>query len=130
MIIQADNRGRIALSKLGIGKPHQDWKVEPVGDGRTVTLKKQDGENHSEWQKWGRLDPDLIGQVIYVDYESLHPSNVPIIREHADFTRPTGLAGVLEWFETGMLGTDVKTVKITGREPIEFKNFGLFWVKS
>lgn len=125
MIIKADNRGRLALGKLNGGNlAHTEWDV--THSSGTFTVKPVAEEPKSEWEKWGRLDPELIGQVIYVDYDSLGNPGLPATRGHV----PSGLVGVLEWYTTGDFGGDVVKVKIAGCNAIEFENYGLFWVKT
>lgn len=133
MIIQADNRGRIALSKIdtlihnkmGVSKlPGSEWEV--TYSNGALTVKPESEKPRSEWEKWGRLDPEFIGKVIYVDTESLPDSGLPLVREW----KPSGIAGVLEWYRSGEYGNDVVEVKISGMDSIKFDTYGLFWVKT
>lgn len=134
MKITADNRGRIALGKLndnslakmGVYNPAgTEWDVQ-YKDGQ-LTVRPWAEEPAEEWVKVGNLEPSHIGQVIGIDYDKTHTDHVTQIRP---LNSKSGRYGVLEWFETGYNGTDVGRVKLQGDEPVEFGNYGIFWVKS
>lgn len=135
MIIKADNRGRLALGKARGGtisvEPHTEWNVE-YQEG-SITLKPHPEPEKSEikWRNWGRLDPDLIGQVIYVEYDNLPTSKGEVVlRGVTGDYAPRGIVGTLEWYLTDAQGREVKSVKISGHDAIEFENYGMFWVKA
>lgn len=138
MKITADNRGRIALSKLNrsfrsstefyIGGAGTEWDAS--FDKGYITLRpwrEEEPEPAPEWVKVGNLTPDHIGQVIGIDWDSIPQGGLPTITYGA--SNP-GAYGTLEWYQTGMMGHDIKSVKLAGVDPYVFDNYGMFYVKN
>lgn len=131
MKITADNRGRVALTKIpglwASGLPGSEWEAKT--EGRGITLKYCDpaAEATPGWVQVDNLKPEHIGQVIGVAWSSLGLLKGASIVYGA--TEP-GLYGTLEWYLTGQLGHDVVRVKLAGSAPVDFENFGMFYVKN
>lgn len=132
MKITADNRGRIALSKLGAGivsTPYSEWEGE-YKNGKVVLTRAADEEPKEEWGRYDRLTPDDIGTVIGV-YSST-PGWPTRISEGENISRADGVFGTLEGYSN--VDGQVYDMKFMFKDEVidldRSTGFEYFWKKN
>lgn len=149
MRITADNRGRIALSKLDapfarkgggrIGNPDQEWEV--TYEGNKVTLTPAGEEPKEAWEGHPNLSPEMIGKVIrirgLIGYSGTRSGAIRV-PEGSSYGTPEEIVGVLESYSTM---ANSESLRLRGAEELlrmdrEFNHgnqYGsgiMFWVEN
>lgn len=125
MRITADNRGRIALSKVWpstrskeeptFGLPYSDWDV--TVDKGQVVLTPAGEEPKAEWGFHTRLTPEMIGKTVRIQGVTHgQPSGHIYVPENNDIPE---ISGVLEAYSTLPGAEWVKLRGYTGLIPLD-----------
>lgn len=136
MKITADNRGRIALSKLNNKRfagevipwnaPGSEWDVRV--EGGEVRITPWNDEPKPEWVRVHRLSPEHIGQTVGVTQD--RTGMLPFVEDYSgEFEEHTSW-GTLEYFVYGKLGSYVSEFKFLGQETVVVQAARKFYVKN
>lgn len=136
MKIVADNRGRIALSKLNNKKfsgevipwnaPGSEWDVRV--EGGEVRITPWNDEPKPEWVKVNLLKPEHIGQPVGVTPE--RTGILPRAEDYSGGFEEYTSWGTLEYFVYGKMGLWVSEFKFVGQEKIVVGLARTFYVKN